>query len=264
MMGKRLYRDIEIHGRVYPTLQAAAAHFGCTAQNIANQIKAGRTHRIGAGRQKIEPCLVRIRGVDYASAREAGAALGVTAAAVWRALTENRADTVGLGPRCPNPHLSRPYSIAGLSWPSMRAAEVALGLSDGMIGKTLRRNSRAGKERIMSAVMRHKAAAENRAMRAAYRDPAGDPASVPAGPAFEGGRYTITICGRTWPSAAALSQALGRNESYVSEALRFGRRGLVVEKVKALLVREAGETSSQRGRGTSRAEGAGWARDRAA
>lgn len=162
-MGKRLYADIEIRGRVFATAADAAAHFGVTAQTVRIAVRSGTTHRIGTGAVGPEPGPVRIRGVVYPTAAAAAAALGLTANAIRNAVCENRTETVGL-PRC---HLRKPgakeITLAGVRFASLADAERALGLSRGYISHAIQRNRAAARERILAAAMAYAAKAARRA-----------------------------------------------------------------------------------------------------
>lgn len=162
-MGKRLYADIEIRGRVFATAAEAAAHFGVTPESIWTARRRGTLHRVGTGAVGAEPCPVRIRGTLYPSARAAARALGVTPGAIHQALNDGRQDSVGLGPRCPNPHRARPVVLGGVRFSSMAAADRALGFEPGYIAHAIRRKRVAARERILAAAMAYAAKAARRA-----------------------------------------------------------------------------------------------------
>lgn len=162
-MGRRVHADIEIRGQVFPTAQAAARHFGVSATTVQMAARRGTLHRVGTGAVGAEPCPVRVRGTVYPSARAAASALGLTPAAIFQALRENRIDTVGTGARCPIPFRSRPITLGGLRFPSLAAADRALGFAPGYIAHSLKLGRRCAMERIMAAAMAHAAGAERRA-----------------------------------------------------------------------------------------------------
>ena len=152
-MGQRIYRDLDIRGRVFSTAGAAAAHFGITENAVRAAARKGTLHRVGLGRPGAEPMPILIRGVFYASAHDAARALNVLPSAIWQALSQNRLDTVGLGPRCPRPHRSRAITIGPVTYPSLRAADRALGFVPGYISLALRRKSKHAGGRILAAAM---------------------------------------------------------------------------------------------------------------
>ncbi|WP_347311382.1 hypothetical protein [Defluviimonas sp. SAOS-178_SWC] len=153
-MGGTIYRDIEIRGQVFPTAAAAAAHFGVVPDTVRLAVRRGTLHRVGTGEIGAEPCPVRIRGVDYRSAREAARAFGVTAAAIHRALAEGRVDRIGLAQRRGRAHRSREIIIGGVCYPSMRAADGALGFKPGYIARSMKNGRKCAWERILGAAMR--------------------------------------------------------------------------------------------------------------
>ncbi len=171
MMGRRVWTDIEIGGRVFPTLQAAADHFGCTPETVVRAIRTGRTHRLGSGTGGPEACPVRIRGIVDDSPRAAARALGVGTAAIWQANAQNRIDRVGLGFGARTPFRSRRFAIGGLSWPSMRSADIDLGFPPGTISRALRTGRRGALEAVLAAAMRTAAdGPTGRRLRAAPKD----------------------------------------------------------------------------------------------
>lgn len=88
-------------------------------------IKRGTLDRVGkpnryqiAGAAERVP--VRIRGVDYPSMKYAARCLGITHAAISRALDAGKIDEVGL-----NYHAPEPTEFAGETYPSRRKADAA-------------------------------------------------------------------------------------------------------------------------------------------
>ena len=68
----------------------------------------------------------RIRGVEYASPKQAGMALNVATSTVHSGLRQGKPDSIGTGPKRQNP---RPVQIGTFSAPSIREAERILGYS---------------------------------------------------------------------------------------------------------------------------------------
>lgn len=162
-MGARKYGPIEIRGEVFPDVNAAAQRFGVTPDTVRIAARNGTLHRVGTGAVGKEPMRVLIRGVLYPDAHAAAKALRVTTQAVWKAIHEGREDALGLGPRCPRPHRSRPFAIGGLSWPSMAQASVDLGFCPSYVAHSLKSGRKAALERIVAAAMRLRAQRERRA-----------------------------------------------------------------------------------------------------
>lgn len=152
-MGVTVYRDLEIRGQVFPTARAAALHFGVTPDTVRLAARKGRLHRLGTGESHPEPCPVRIRGTVHASARAAAEAFGLTPSAIHQALAQGRIDSVGLGARCPHPHRARPITLGGVRYPSLAAADRALGFGAGYVSHAIRLGRRAALERIVAAAM---------------------------------------------------------------------------------------------------------------
>lgn len=155
-MGKRLYRDIEIRGTVYPTVQDAADAFGVTPRAVTMAIRKGTTHRIGTGAVGPEPLPVRIRGRVYPDAGAAAKALGLTRHAIHLAIAEGREERVGLPPGH-NGARAKPVRVGGLDFPSMAAASRALGFRSEYLSHVMTRGSKRGRERILAAAMAYAA-----------------------------------------------------------------------------------------------------------
>ena len=152
-MGRSVYKDIEIRGEVFPTVRAAADHFGLNLETIYAAMKKGTLHRVGTGAVGAEPCPVRIRGQVYASAKEAASALGVTPGAIHTALMNGRIDKVGIRPTYRNAFRSRQIKLGPVTFHSMAAADRALGFSPGYIAHTLKNKRRCAVQRIIAAAM---------------------------------------------------------------------------------------------------------------
>ncbi|EEE36424.1 hypothetical protein RKLH11_257 [Rhodobacteraceae bacterium KLH11] len=155
-MGKRLYRDIDIKGVTYPTVNDAAAHFGVQAETIRAAIRNGRIDTIGSGYRHRFPMRICIRGQVFPSAKAAAKHFNVTVGAIRQALSKDRLDAVGL-PRKYNGAGAKPVTIGRLEFPSMAAASRMLGFSSGYISKATRRRSLSAMQRILGAAMRGEA-----------------------------------------------------------------------------------------------------------
>ena len=151
-MGKRIYTDICVRGEVFPDANAVAERFGVTPDAVRIAVRRGTAHRIGTGAVGVEPMPVRVAGRDFPTAQAAARHFGVTSHAVYQAIQEGRADEFRQRYRNPG-HRARPFSIGGLSWPSMLAADRALGFKEGYIANVMKRGSKRGHERILAAAM---------------------------------------------------------------------------------------------------------------
>lgn len=185
---------------------------------------------------------IRIRRRVFPTVAAAAAALGVAQSTIYEAIKSGRLDDVGRYKRRGG-NRPMPIAIRGRTFVDARTAAAHFGVSRAAIYQALHDGSidRIGRKRIDQT-----------------------PNSTP-----------ITICGRTWPSVSALSRWLGWAPNYVHVARARGRMQAVTNQVVWQLAQEAAraentalkalaeETSSQRGRGTTRAEGAKWTKDRA-
>jgi len=152
-MGKRIYRDFEVRGVVYPDANVAAAALGVTPEAVRIALRKGTAHRLGTGAVGAEPLPVRIRGRVFPSTNAAAAHLGVTPNAIQKALSEGREDQVGL-PQRYNGAVSKPVTIGVQTYPSMASASRALGFSAGYVSQALRRQSTVAMQGILAAAMR--------------------------------------------------------------------------------------------------------------
>lgn len=156
-MGARIYQSIEIRGVTYPDLNAAADALGVHPNTVRAARRNGRLHRVGTGRVGTEPLPVRIAGQEFESAQAAAAHFGVAVGTVYSAVCDGDPDRI-VRPKRYNPWKSQPFSIGGLTFPSMREASRALGFkSEEYIAKAIKRGSRRGQERILAAAMAYAA-----------------------------------------------------------------------------------------------------------
>jgi len=151
-MGKRLHRNFAIRGVTYGTAQEAAAAHGVSVGTIYKAIEKGTLDRVGLGQVGKEPMRIVIRGKVYKNAQAAARAFGVTPAAIFTALYRGRIDQVGV-PRKHNHATSKPFTIAGVTFPSMRAASLALGFNPAYVHNVLESGSTARFERMQGAAM---------------------------------------------------------------------------------------------------------------
>ena len=166
-MGKRVWRDIVVRGEVFATVAEAAARFGVTQETVRIALKRGTAHRVGTGKTGVEPMPIRVRGVVYRDARAAAAAFGLSPPAIWQAIHHGRIDMVGLPPRAVVPHRSRRVVIGGVAYPSMAAADRALGFKPGYMSHAIQLDRASAQERILAAAMALAARSARRFGRAA-------------------------------------------------------------------------------------------------
>jgi hypothetical protein len=141
-----------------------------------------------------------IRGVTYATAAQAGRALGVQRQTVVKAIQAGTLDRVGLG----QPGLEPcPVRVNGVVYPGARAAGKALGFKPGAIYQALKQ----GREDRVGKPLRNVARAR-----------------------------PVRIGPLQFDSMAEASRALGFCVSYVSEALRRGRP-VMAERLLAAAMR---------------------------
>lgn len=153
-----VHGPVEIRGVVYPGPKAAAQALGLHPETVRTAIRKGTLHRCGTGRVGPEPMPVRIAGRTFADARAAAAHHGVAPATVWAAVCDADPDRIARAPRW-KPWRARPFTIGGITFPSMLEAERALGLTAGYIRTSIKRGSKRGYERIVAAAMAYAARA---------------------------------------------------------------------------------------------------------
>jgi hypothetical protein len=143
---------------------------------------------------------VTIRGVTYPDPSAAAAGIGVARSTLYRAIRENKLDTVGLGTGSIN---ICPVLIRGVYYPTQTAAAEALGVRADTISKALTRGNidsvGIGKGNWLREV--------------------------------DAPRNPITILGVTFPSMAAASRLLGYTDRHVHRVLNTGGK-----KAKARLM----------------------------
>ena len=95
--------------------------------------------------------IIMVRGVIYPSVREAAAGLGLSPAAVYSALHNNRMDKLGTGTS-----RRKPITLHGVSFPSVNAASKALGFGRTYLWNSLNRNTDFTRKRVADAVAAYK------------------------------------------------------------------------------------------------------------
>lgn len=151
MPARTVHRDITIRGQVFPTVRAAAAHFGLSYQAIRWAMLRGKLDLVGTGTRPAVPMRVRIREMEFGSAAAAAAHFGLSVKTVQTAVWRGTQDRIGL-PRPPSAR-ARPVTLHGVRWPSRAAACRALGLSHGFLWHVEHGGGRAARERLLAAVM---------------------------------------------------------------------------------------------------------------
>ena len=95
--------------------------------------------------------IVMVRGVIYQSVPEAAERLGLTPAAVYSALHNNRMDKLGTGTS-----RRKPITLHGVSFPSVNAASKALGFGRTYLWNAINRNTDFSRQRVADAVAAYK------------------------------------------------------------------------------------------------------------
>lgn len=148
---------VVIRGVTYPSGAAAARANGVTPEAVYAARRAGTLHRVGCGRPGAEAMPVALAGKVYASAEAASKALNIKLTTIYAAIADGDPDRVLRANRY-NSWRSRPFSIGGLTYPSMRQASRALGFAnDEFISRAIKRGSKRGWQRILAAAMREEA-----------------------------------------------------------------------------------------------------------
>ncbi|MCA0851405.1 hypothetical protein [Salipiger thiooxidans] len=164
-MGRTIYTNIEIRGKVYADLASAARANGVTSDAVRLAMRRGSLHRVGTGRVGREPMPVRIHGKDFPDAHAAAAHFGVTAQTIWSAINAGDPDRIGR-PAAPRQAQEKPVTLHGVTFRSRAEASRALGFKNvEYISRALKRDTPEGRERIRLAVMKYLARRESEAMR---------------------------------------------------------------------------------------------------
>ena len=151
-MGSRKYQNIVIRGETYPTVQMAAKALSLTEGTICRAIKLERLDTVGLGCAAGWRMPISVRGTVYKNSSEAAEVLGVTRSAIHNALHHGRIDKVGLP--SPKRKKGKPFSVGGLSWPSMRSASLELGFGHQYVFRAFKYNRVEAKHKILLAVMK--------------------------------------------------------------------------------------------------------------
>ena len=101
-----------------------------------------------------KPMTVRIRGAEYASAREAAKKFKIDVSTVYWMIGKGREDEIGKGRGCKGRRAPGiPFTVGPYTWPSRRKAEIALGLPRKYIERSLRLKNQSAMTRILNAAM---------------------------------------------------------------------------------------------------------------
>lgn len=101
---------------------------------------------------------VKIRGVTYETVREAAAAHNVTRSYVYDAIERGREDIIGIGigNREPNgKFVKNQVTLYGVTFPSMKAASLALGFNKHYVRGALTTGSPVSNDRLKMAVFKY-------------------------------------------------------------------------------------------------------------
>lgn len=101
---------------------------------------------------------VKIRGVTYETVREAAKAHNVTTSYVYDAIERGREDIIGIGigNREPNgKFVKNQVTLYGVTFPSMKAASLALGFNRHYVRGALLTQSPVSNERLKIAVYKY-------------------------------------------------------------------------------------------------------------
>lgn len=119
-----------------------------------------------------KPLPVRIRGVEYASAREAAKKFKVAVSTVYWMIGKGREDEIGKGRGCKGRRAPGiPFTVGPFTWPSRGKAEIALGLPRRYIERSLRLNNQSGMTLILKAAMALTAQKEMQRMKEQKHEP---------------------------------------------------------------------------------------------
>ena len=118
---------------------------------------------------------VSIRGTTYPNAAAAAEAVGVSVATVYSAVIRGTTDTVGLGHNGPNRGKGglppKPLTIGHISFPSMRAASIALGMSAPYISMVLCRGKERAKANLLARAMKYQTDLERKQRAKRLKEP---------------------------------------------------------------------------------------------
>lgn len=151
-MANPKYRDITIRGVTYPDAKTAADALGVGRNTVLKALRNGRLDGVGLDRKGIPEMPVRIRGRDFKNAAAAARHFGVGRSAIYAALAAGDPGRVRRKRISPL-HCSKPFSVGGLRWTSLRAASIDLGFCPEYVSKAYRLNRRSAKQRILAAAM---------------------------------------------------------------------------------------------------------------
>lgn len=184
---------------------------------------------------------IRIRGVDYPSAKQAAEKLGVSPNAVYNALRRGTIDNVGSGSIVKDPE---PITIRGIKYSSIKQAAEKLNVHINAIYNARRAGSldRVGLGRYVQPVKirgklyksaRYAAKCLRIHVNVIYNAlERGTIDNVGLGPGKSERNCKKLDLGRvSFPSMAEASRFIGRSNSYVSKMIKKGQRDKVISEI---------------------------------
>lgn len=178
-----IVRDLE-----FRSTAEAAAWFGVTERHVRNLRSKVRLDSLGLGKGWLKGKTVKrrpetympvaVRGLLFETAHDCARHFGIKPCTVYSLVAAGRADQIGLGSGvgCGG-NRSRPFSIGGVTYPSQKAASIALGLRARYISDALHGRRHASMDRVLAAAMALEAAklkarveADRRAAASALRE----------------------------------------------------------------------------------------------
>lgn len=146
---------VTIRGVLYPSCSAAARALGVEANTVRAALRNGTLHRVGTGRVGPVPMRVMIAGKLFDDVYAAARHFDCKPGTVYSAIADGDPDRVARAPRY-NPARARPFTVGGITFPSMRVASSELGFSNPeYVSSVIKRGSKRGRERILAAAMRY-------------------------------------------------------------------------------------------------------------
>ncbi|GLQ26119.1 hypothetical protein [Sulfitobacter pacificus] len=151
------HQNLEIRGVTYADVSDAAMCLGVSKSAVYFGLRKGCLDRVGLRTTGVAPYPVRIGCTRYESVADAAKALRMPKARIYSAVIAGDPDRL-VRPKRYNPWKSIPFTVGSQTWPSMSAASLALGFKNrDYIAKVVKRGSKRGWERILSAAMQAEA-----------------------------------------------------------------------------------------------------------
>lgn len=150
---------VRVRGVVYESVGACANHFGVKPDTVLKAIAKGREDYIGLlAMSRHRRSCIRVRGMEFETLKACAAHFGVTPNTVSQMVASGRADYIGLGKRrSEHPSKqSKPFVLAGVSYPSGSEASRALGMHRSFVNRVLRTRGEAAGMAYLSALAAHK------------------------------------------------------------------------------------------------------------